>query len=375
MSEYFDEGDLNDFGNFIDDMDQKLKESNQQKEVKTQTLPKQSSRQTISRTSKMIGSSNNVQQSQPQQQQNFNDFSDDLLNDVDNLLSMDEPVRESRNLLEYSNNYVNTENNQNSMPKDSSINVVDDLLVEMQHNEGSILAHETDLIVNWDSVTNCLIEFISLFCKTLSGSLPENEKSEFQELGDYYLSEVKLNWEKFPFWLVTLDNENVVTLHSGRNQTKESAESLVKAVSQYNQLSDQRNQKALLTRVQTAVADCWSFYEATNINWGYDSVVFKEIEVLVKVIKRLFASAKCESGEDWTMICLESLQIALKVERIGNFVAFSKKNLNLQIDIGTCCIMITKIIKKTQTTGDIHRVNFLFLPLFLNSQNSCFLLK
>eukprot|EP00697_Spironema_sp_BW2_P009679 gnl/Spiro4/24649_TR12232_c0_g2_i1.p1 gnl/Spiro4/24649_TR12232_c0_g2~~gnl/Spiro4/24649_TR12232_c0_g2_i1.p1 ORF type:complete len:244 (-),score=7.60 gnl/Spiro4/24649_TR12232_c0_g2_i1:5-661(-) len=208
---------------------------------------------------------------------------------------------------------------------DSSLNAVDELLDEMQDSQGSILAHETDLIVNWDTVSNCLIEFIALFSKTTLGTLSEQEKSELLELGEYYLTEVRANWEKFPFWLVTLDNENIVSLHTCRNQTKESAEMLMKSISQYNQLPNQPNQKTLLSRVQTVVADCWCFYEATNISWGYDSVVFAEIEAYVKVVKRFFSAAKCENGENWTNICLESLQASLKVERIGNFIAYSKK--------------------------------------------------
>ena len=245
-----------------------------------------------------------------------------------------------------------------SMPSggvDDSLSAVDDLIGQMQQDEGSLLANETDLIVNWDSVTNCLIDFVAVFCKTFSGSLSEQDKSEMTELANYYVTEVKTNYEKFPFWLSTLDNDNVVTLHTSRNQTKESAESLAKNLASYNSNPDQKNQRMLLNKVQTAVADCWCFYEAVNVGWSYDSVMFGKIEALVKTAKRLFAAAKCESGEDWVSVCLDSLNSALVTERNSNFVSYSKKSLPLQMDISNCSVMLAKIIKRAQLTGDEHR--------------------
>lgn len=57
--------------------------------------------------------------------------------------------------------------------------------------------------------------------------------------------------------------------HANRNQLKQSSAALLEEVKRYTSESGKKSEtaKALLTRVQTVVGDCWSFYTNSNDPW------------------------------------------------------------------------------------------------------------
>ena len=57
--------------------------------------------------------------------------------------------------------------------------------------------------------------------------------------------------------------------HANRNQLKQSSAALLEEVKRYVAEGGKKGEsaKALLTRVQTVVGDCWSFYTNSNDPW------------------------------------------------------------------------------------------------------------
>jgi hypothetical protein len=114
-----------------------------------------------------------------------------------------------------------------------------------------------------------------------------------------------VNYDKFSMWLETLPNENLVSLHANRNQLKQSSAALLEEVKRFVvETSKKEAAKALLTRVQTVVGDCWSFYTNSNDPWKYDHVMFAQIEELIKVWFVLFGMLMfCSCSLFWLQGC------------------------------------------------------------------------
>ncbi len=114
-----------------------------------------------------------------------------------------------------------------------------------------------------------MIDFISIFAKSVSGALAQEDQAEFMSLAEYLREEIMVNYDKFSMWLETLPNENLVTLHANRNQLKQSSAALLEEVKRFVGEGGKKGEgaKALLTRVQTVVGDCWSFYTNSNDPW------------------------------------------------------------------------------------------------------------
>ncbi len=233
---------------------------------------------------------------------------------------------------------------------------VDALLGQIKGEESHQLAVSTQFIVNQDAISNCVIDFISLFAKSVTSTLPQEDLAEFVSLAEYLREEIMVNYDKFSMWLETLPNENLVSLHANRNQLKQSSAALLEAVKQYAAESNKKEvAKALLTRVQTVVGDTWSFYINSNDPWKYEHAIFAQIEELIKVAKRLLMAAKCESGEDWVTVCLVASNQVVMVSRLCNFVSFSKRSLDVQKDISNVVVLLSKLIKRIIQVGDDYR--------------------
>jgi hypothetical protein len=148
----------------------------------------------------------------------------------------------------------------NALP--TGLDDVDNLLGQIKGEESHQLATTTQYIVNQDAISNCVIDYISLFTKVSTSGIPQEELAEFVSLAEYLREEVMANYDKFALWLETLPNENLVSLHANRNQLKQSSAALLDVVKRYS--NDPRKNtelsKELLTRTQTIVGDCWSFY-------------------------------------------------------------------------------------------------------------------
>lgn len=152
---------------------------------------------------------------------------------------------------------------------------VDNLLGQIKQDESAQLAESTKFIVNQDAITNCVVDFISIYAKTAVGPLPAEDVAEFVSLAEFLREEIMVNYDKFALWLETLPNENLVSLHANRNQLKQSSAALLEVVKRYGSEARRADMtKELQTRVQTMVGDCWSFYVNTNDPWKYDHVVF-----------------------------------------------------------------------------------------------------
>ncbi len=235
----------------------------------------------------------------------------------------------------------------------AGLDEVDNLLGQIKGEESHQLADSTQFIVNQDAISNCVIDFISLYTKLSQGPLPPEDVTEFVSLTEFLREEIMANYDKFALWLETLPNENLVSLHANRNQLKQSSAALLEVVKRYAGDSKKSDiVREIQTRVQTIVGDCWSFYVNSNDPWKYDHVVFYQVEELIKVAKRLLLAAKCESGEDWVTVCLLASNQAVVVARVCNFVSFTKRNLHLQKDISNVVVLLAKLIKRTMQVGD-----------------------